>query len=455
MREFPNGPSDSTTSLVEMNIDAVVGPSHHFGGLGVGNLASQQHQRMPSNPREAALQGLAKAEVLAELGIPQFMWLPPDRPRWEFLQQLGFSGSQSDQIRRALDVAPQVVSAAFSGAFMWAANSATFTPAVDASDGRDHVTPANLVSSWHRSSEASERMLDLSQFTRSLPACVMHRPLPAIFPLRDEGAANHMRLCDAEFQSGFHIFVYAADEQAEQPIHFLPRQSQAACRAIARLHCLDERRTFFLKQHPKAVDAGVFHNDVIATSHQHLLLHHELAFDQAESELGRLESDFHKLAGMRLHRIEISHAELPLEDAVKSYFFNSQLVTPQVSGSDGGMVMVCPMQCSQITAAKTLIDRLLADNSNPIQQVRFVSLDESMAGGGGPACLRLRMCVARKIVNAIEPRLRATPENLERLRGVIRSEYPSSCDLTRFADPAFVEQVVQATRKLRSAALAR
>lgn len=455
MREFPDGPTDSTTSLVEMNIDAVVGPSHHFGGLGVGNLASQQHQRMPSNPREAALEGLAKAEVLAELGIPQFMWLPPDRPRWEFLQQLGFSGSQSDQIRRALDVAPQVVSAAFSGAFMWAANSATFTPAVDALDGHDHVTPANLVSSWHRSSEASERMVDLSQFTRSLPACVTHRPLPAIFPLRDEGAANHMRLCNAAFQSGFHIFVYAADDQTDQPTHFLPRQTLAACRAIARLHCLDERRTLYLKQHPKAVDAGVFHNDVIATSHQHVLLHHELAFDQAEFELERLESDFHQLTGVPLMRLEISQEELPLEDAVSSYFFNSQLVSPQTAQNDDGMVLVCPMQCSQIASAKKLIERLLADRSNPIQQVRFVCLDESMAGGGGPACLRIRMCVGRKTVDVMERRLRATEENLERLRDVIRSEYPSSCDLTRFADPGFVEQVVQATRKLRSAALAR
>ena len=75
----------------EMNFDGLVGPTHNYAGLSRGNIASSTHKGRVSNPRAAALQGLAKMERLIGLGIPQGL-LPPhdgcaahqvedDRPR--------------------------------------------------------------------------------------------------------------------------------------------------------------------------------------------------------------------------------------------------------------------------------------------------------------------------------------------------------------------------------------
>ncbi len=52
--------------LTEINFDGIVGPSHNYAGLSLGNLASARNAGAVSRPRDAALQGLAK-----DLGVSQ------------------------------------------------------------------------------------------------------------------------------------------------------------------------------------------------------------------------------------------------------------------------------------------------------------------------------------------------------------------------------------------------
>ncbi len=216
----------------------------------------------------------------------------------------------------------------------------------------------------------------------------IHNALPPLVPLRDEGAANHMRLCDDSGEIGFHVFVYGDDDRCRQGA-FMPRQTLAACQAIARLNQLKPERTFFLEQHPAAIQAGVFHNDVIATSHRSLLLMHELAFWQADAELARLKDAFQRATGSALNLIVVSNGELSLNDAVRSYLFNSQLITP--AADPQAMILICAAQCERMPQVRSLIEGLIASADNPITDVRYVSLEQSMSGGGGPACLRLRL----------------------------------------------------------------
>ncbi len=444
------------TLLTEINIDALVGPTHHFGGLGVGNVASHAHQDETSSPRSAALEGLKKAALVAALGVPQYVWLPPARPNLQWLQQLGFSGDRAEQVAGALHAAPRVLSAALSSAFMWAANSATVTPAADARDGQYHFTPANLISSWHRATEAAERSLDLRQTFSDPGHYAIHPPLHRVVPLRDEGAANHMRLCDESGMIGFNVFVHGADEENPTDVmpSFMPRHTRAASEAIARLHRLDPASTFFLHQHPDAISAGVFHNDVIATSHGGLLIHHEKAFLDGERELERLQHAFVGRTGQEMRRIEITGRELSLADAVQSYFFNSQILTPGKRGRAGDpprMVLICPQQCRQIDAARRLVERLVDEDEVPVDEVHFVSLAESMAGGGGPACLRLRVPADQRTLLQMPDCLRLTPQNEEKLASVIQRYYPEELKLSDFLDPQLVEFVMQAPRELRQA----
>ncbi|MEZ6134518.1 MAG: N-succinylarginine dihydrolase [Pirellulaceae bacterium] len=439
--------------MIEANVDAIVGPTHHFGGLGVGNLASMVHRNQPSNPRDAALAGLNKAALVSRFGIPQFFWLPPERPQLSFLAALGFHGSLADQLKAAYETAPHILSAAYSSSFMWAANSATVSPSCDTQDGNLHVTPANLVSSWHRGMEALERVVDFRHQFAGVRQLIIHEPLPSLMPIRDEGAANHMRLCNRSGEIGCNVFVFGEDREQESPSRFMPRQTRAACEAIARRHGLDPAQTFYLRQHPQAISAGVFHNDVIATSHRDLLIHHEFAFLDAQPELDRLTRRFLEQTGQPLRRIEISSAELPLEDAMRSYFFNSQILSPTDTKHFGETVLLCPAQCQSISTARALVARLLSDPQVAIDAAHFVSLDESMAGGGGPACLRLRLPLRAGELERLDSRHRLTEESLERLTGAIEQHYPTCVEFQDLATAEFAHLVQHARQRLVAAVL--
>ncbi|QDV28092.1 N-succinylarginine dihydrolase [Aureliella helgolandensis] len=231
---------------------------------------------------------------------------------------MGFNGAPSEQVSAAYQSSSAGLSAAYSSAFMWAANAATFSPARDCRDTQAHFTPANLLSSWHRGSEAGERAIEMQQlYPHGLRT---HSPLPAVFPLRDEGAANHMRLSDPLGKTGLNVFVHG-EFTPECDVRFMPRHTLAASQAIARLHQLDPQCTFFLQQHPAAIAAGVFHNDVIATSHENLLIYHQFAFVDGESEIDRVADQFERKTGAPLVRIEVGEAELSLSEAVACYFF--------------------------------------------------------------------------------------------------------------------------------------
>ena len=53
----------------EFNFDGLVGPSHNYAGLSFGNVASFSNVKCASNPKQAALQGLAKMRALAARGF--------------------------------------------------------------------------------------------------------------------------------------------------------------------------------------------------------------------------------------------------------------------------------------------------------------------------------------------------------------------------------------------------
>ena len=137
----------------EVNFDGLVGPTHNYGGLSYGNVASQSNSQQASNPREAARQGLAKMKALADMGFKQGVLAPQERPDVAALRRLGFSGSDADVIQRAAREAMPLLVASCSASSMWVANAATVSPSADTADGRVHFTAANLNCKYHRSIE--------------------------------------------------------------------------------------------------------------------------------------------------------------------------------------------------------------------------------------------------------------------------------------------------------------
>ena len=426
---------------VELNLDGLVGPTHHYGGLGQGNVASQRHRHEVSNPCAAALEGIAKMRLLVSLGIPQAVLPPQERPLVSALRRVGFAGDDDAVLAAAAGAAPDLLSAAASTSSMWAANAATISPAADTPDGRVHLTPANLVSQFHRSLEPPATARVLARIFADESRFAHHAPLPAALPFADEGAANQMRLCHSHGERGLEVFVYGreGDTGGRHPA----RQSLAASEAVARLHGLAADQTLFLRQSDAALEAGVFHNDVIAVANENVLLVHERAFADSAAALNRIREASARACGTGLVVIEVPEQAVSLADAVDTYLFNSQLVTLPA----GGMALVCPAECRRHAATSRWLDGLVAAGG-PVVAVHPVDVRQSMHNGGGPACLRLRVVLTPADLAAVHPGVMATPERLATLEAWVRRHYRDRLSIADLADPALLAESRRALDEL-------
>jgi len=373
----------------EINFDGLIGPTHNYGGLSLGNVASSSNAGQVSRPRAAALQGLAKMRACMDLGLLQGFLPPHDRPNVALLRTLGFDGVDDAAVcAAAWTVDPVLLRNAMSASAMWAANAATVSPAPDSADGRCHFSVANLSSNLHRSIEAAETERQLRMICPDASQFAVHSALPA--PLGDEGAANHMRLCEHHGAPGVEVFVYGERQLGGFPA----RQSRAASEAVARRHGLDPARTIFARQSDAAIQAGAFHNDVVAVANEHVLFAHEHAFEDKAALYNALLA---ALPGAEI--VEVPAARVSLADAVTSYLFNSQLVTLP----EGGMALILPGEAQSNPRVWSWLQELIAGNG-PIRALHVLDVHESMRNGGGPACLRLRVVVDEAGLAAIDSR---------------------------------------------------
>ena len=388
------------STSTEANFDGLVGPTHHYAGLSLGNKASTGNAGQVSNPKQAALQGLEKMKALSDLGLVQGVLAPQERPDIQTLRQLGFTGSDAEVLSQAARQAPALLTACCSASSMWTANAATVSPSADCTDGKVHFTPANLVSKFHRSLEhrVTGRIL---QATFNHPDYFVHHPaLPAVDAFGDEGAANHTRFCQDYGEPGVELFVYgkqAFNNSQAVPEVFPARQSLEASEAIARNHQLNPGRTLFAQQNPMVIDLGVFHNDVIAVGNRNLLFCHEQAFLNQQTVYEQLSTAF---GNRPFHIIEVPEQKVSVEEAVASYLFNSQLL----SLDNGQTIIVVPSECEKNPAVWHYLQELVEQNNSPIDAIKVFDLRQSMNNGGGPACLRLRV-----VLN--EQELKATNQN--------------------------------------------
>jgi succinylarginine dihydrolase len=408
-------------TLREINFDGIVGPSHNYAGLSLGNLASTRNAGEVSEPRAAALQGIAKMRANLALGLTQGIFLPHPRPDRAWLAELGTTIERAD---------PVLAANAMSASAMWAANAATVSPAPDTEDGKCHLTVANLRTMPHRSHEWPATLAQL-RVAFGGDGFEVHGPVPTAFG--DEGAANHMRLAPSHGEPGVEIFVYGVSGGA-----FPARQHVEASRAVARLHRLDPGRVIFAEQSEEAIAAGAFHNDVVAVANERVLFAHEQAFADRDALVA---------ACQRLVRgfeyVEVAAADVPLEDAIRSYLFNAQLVTPP----NGQPTLIVPSEARETPAVWRWIERHVAGNG-PIRRVAVVDVRQSMANGGGPACLRLRVVADP---STVDPRFMADEAKLDRIGDVIARHWPEQIRHDELEKAALISDIERARAALLEA----
>ena len=408
------------SALVEINFDGIIGPSHNYAGLSVGNIASSTHAGETAYPREAALQGIAKMQHNLDLGLGQGFFMPLDRPNEAWLGSLATT---------VADAEPQLRAAAFSASSMWAANAATVSPAPDAIDGKCHLTVANLQTMPHRSHEWPGTLAQLKLAFANNDHFAVHAPVPS--PFGDEGAANHMRLCPGHDAPGIEIFVYG---KSGGP--FPARQHIEASKAVARKHGLGPDRAIFAQQAEVAIAAGAFHNDVVAVANERVLFTHEQAFEQPDRLYGAIRS-----AMPDAEIIIVPADRVSLADAIKSYLFNAQLVTlPE----DGGMALILPSEARENAAVWRYLTDLVAGNG-PIRRLCPVDVRQSMANGGGPACLRLRVVADPA---KVDPRFMATSQKLDEIARTVAEYWPESINPGQLSDPQLIATIREARNRL-------
>ncbi|MGK6320127.1 N-succinylarginine dihydrolase [Sphingomonas sp. DT-204] len=405
-------------ALVEINLDGIVGPSHNYAGLSPGNLAATRNAGATSHPRAAALQGIAKMRANLSLGLTQGILLPHARPDHRWLDRLAINYA---------DAAPHLKAQALSASAMWAANAATVSPAPDAADGRCHLTVANLLTMPHRSHEWPDTLAQL-RLAFADPAFAVHPPVPP--PFGDEGAANHMRLTRSHGEAGVEVFVYGLSGGP-----FPARQHREASEAVARRHGV---HALFVQQSEEAIAAGAFHNDVVAVANETVLFAHELAFADKERFYTELRARFPEV-----EIIEVPASRVSLADAIASYLFNAQLVTLPA----GGMALILPSEVRETPSVWGWLQELVAGNGS-IRHLEVVDVRESMANGGGPACLRLRVVADPATV---DPRFLVDEAKLDRIAAVVETHWPEAIAHDRIGDPGLIRQIEAARRALLDA----
>ncbi|MEZ5957065.1 MAG: N-succinylarginine dihydrolase [Hyphomonadaceae bacterium] len=429
------------SSAEEINFDGLVGPTHNYAGLSEGNLASAHNANMVARPREAALQGLAKMQRLRALGLSQGVLPPHERPNIKWLRSLGFTGSDGEVWERAWRSEPTVARAALAASAMWAANAATISPSADAADGRLHATVANLQTMLHRILEGEQTERTVRRLMPDEACFAVH---PALLPheaLSDEGAANHMRMAASAGAPGVEIFVYGR-KASETKQGFPARQTLEACRAIARSHALDPSRAIFARQAPAAIDAGAFHNDVVAVAHERVLFHHQDAFADKAGLYAEVRA---KAQGFEPIFVEVPRARVGLDDAVTSYLFNSQLL--RLPGATT-LTLIAPTEVRESNKTAAYVAEMIAQPNAAIGQVEYVEVRESMRNGGGPACLRLRIVMTPEQRAAATQGFFLDDALAARLEAWISKHYREELAPDDLGDPALVTETQAALDEL-------
>jgi len=429
----------------EYNFDGLVGPSHNYAGLSFGNVASSSNIKSASNPKEAALQGLAKMRALSQRGFAQALLPPHDRPNFRLLRQLGFSGSNAQIIDQAARTSPVLLAAAYSASPMWTANAATVSPSADTADGRTHFTIANLNNKLHRSFEHTQTERALRAIFHDEKHFAVHAALPGTPALGDEGAANHTRLCAQHGAAGVEVFVYGRSEfdaSITGPKKFPARQTLEASQAVARLHGLRSAQALFVQQNPETIDQGVFHNDVIAVGSGNVLFYHQEAFADEQSSIEQCRVALQQL-GADFYPVRVDSRLVSVADAVSSYLFNSQLLLKP----DGKMALLVPQECSENRNVADYLQGMIA-SGGPINELLSFELRQSMRNGGGPACLRLRVALTDQQASAMHGGVIFTETLYTQLVSWVERHYRDTLLPEDLADPDLAIEVQTALNEL-------
>ncbi len=111
------------------------------------------------------------------------------------------------------------------------------------------------------------------------------------------------------------------------------------------------------------------------------------------------------------------------------------------------MVLVVPQESQEHTGVWRYLNGLLAED-NPIRELKVFDLRESMANGGGPACLRLRVVLTEAERQAVNPAVIMNDALFNRLNEWVDRYYRDRLTQADLADPQLLREGREALDQL-------
>ena len=108
------------------------------------------------------------------------------------------------------------------------------------------------------------------------------------------------------------------------------------------------------------------------------------------------------------------------------------------------MTLIVPGECRETASVWSWIERHVAGNG-PIRRVEVVDVRQSMANGGGPACLRLRVVADPATVDS---RFLVDEPKLDRIAAVIEQFWPAEIQIEELQHPGLIRDVELARTRL-------
>jgi succinylarginine dihydrolase len=178
---------------------------------------------------------------------------------------------------------------------------------------------------------------------------------------------------------------------------------------------------------------------VLAVGNESFLMLHEEAFVAVEPLLQTLRNRL----GDAFRWVMAPTKELPVSEAVYGYPFNSQVL----SLPDGTMCIVAPVESRQRPRPRAFLERVVAED-NPVTQVHYLDVRQSMNNGGGPACLRQRIRLTDEEQATVKARVFLDGSLATELEGWIRRHYRDRLAMRDLADPALARESMTALDEL-------
>jgi succinylarginine dihydrolase len=144
-----------------------------------------------------------------------------------------------------------------------------------------------------------------------------------------------------------------------------------------------------------------------------------------------------------LEVVEVPSSVVSLQEAIRTYLFNAQLLTLP----DSAMALIVPEECRESPAVWAWAEAMLA-SKGPIRQVIPVDVRQSMANGGGPACLRLRVVCDPATV---DPRFLLDDAAADLIERTIAAHWPAQIDPSDLGSEALANSVIAARLALLDA----